>query len=90
MGPYLAHALALSAEHGPGPWPDGGEPTPAAGAARPLISDTVGDGIRTHHMAPTNPTRTCATACSPSAPATAETWFRVTDGGSRDHDILGR
>ncbi|MEV0129227.1 hypothetical protein AB0H83_12320 [Dactylosporangium sp. NPDC050688] len=59
-----AHALALAALHGPGPWPDGGAPVPGTSSSRsrphakdrrpdpaPLISDTVMDGIRTHHLA---------------------------------------
>lgn len=45
---YHAHARALADQHGPGPWPD----TPFPDGSPPkLISDTVMDGIRTHHMA---------------------------------------
>ncbi|GAA0953383.1 hypothetical protein [Actinocorallia libanotica] len=48
---YLAHALSLSALHGPGPWPSGGSPLPDE---RPdpeaILSDVVFDGIRTHHF----------------------------------------
>ncbi|WP_169792499.1 hypothetical protein [Actinoplanes rectilineatus] len=85
MGPYLAHALALTAEHGPGPWPDGGEPTLAAGAARPLISDTVGDGIRTHHMAPPDPGGDSLTAT-----ITALVRAPLTDAGvAALHDSVG-
>ncbi|GAA0912121.1 hypothetical protein [Virgisporangium aurantiacum] len=50
---YLAHALALSALHGPGPWPDGGAPLPDAKppAEQPFLSEVVFEGIRTHHGA---------------------------------------
>ncbi|SNY74471.1 hypothetical protein [Paractinoplanes atraurantiacus] len=48
---YLAHARVLAGRHGPGPWPDGGEPLPDAPEAPPLLSDTVLDGIRAHHTA---------------------------------------
>lgn len=49
---YFAHALALAALHGPGPWPDGGEPLPDARPRDPnqiTMSDAVFDGIRTQH-----------------------------------------
>lgn len=51
---YRAHALALAALHGPGPWPNGGAPLPDARppAERPFICDAVFDGVRTHHMPP--------------------------------------
>lgn len=44
---YLGHALALSALHGPGPWPDGGEPLPDEKPS--LLSQTVLDGVLSHH-----------------------------------------
>lgn len=51
---YLAHALSLSALHGPAPWPHGGSPLPdeqpPSGNEGPLLSDVVFDGIRTHHF----------------------------------------
>ncbi|MEU0557862.1 hypothetical protein [Dactylosporangium sp. NPDC006015] len=58
----LAHAMALRAAHGPGPWPDGGDPLPdrQARPAAPLISDTVLEGIRSQHM-----TRAAAPTASP-------------------------
>ncbi|GAA1783833.1 hypothetical protein [Actinomadura chokoriensis] len=51
----LAHALALHALHGPGPWPDGGFPLPDEPPRRngedgPLITSVVLDGVRTHHF----------------------------------------
>ena len=52
---YLAHALALAALYGPGPWPNGGGPVPdtrpSSGQRPGLISPVVSEGIRTHHMA---------------------------------------
>jgi hypothetical protein len=49
---FLAHALALSALHGPGPWPDQGFPlpddVPAAGDG-PVLPSVVMDGIRSRH-----------------------------------------
>jgi hypothetical protein len=47
----LSHALALTALHGPGPWPGGGEPLPDAPAEPAVLSPVVLDGIRTHHFA---------------------------------------
>ncbi|MGI5170394.1 hypothetical protein ACQEU3_39195 [Spirillospora sp. CA-253888] len=52
---FLAHALALSALHGPGPWPDGGFPLPDEPPRRdgedgPVMSSVVVDGVRTHHV----------------------------------------
>ncbi|GAA3227526.1 hypothetical protein ACFO1B_22170 [Dactylosporangium siamense] len=44
---YFGHATALAATHGPGPWPHGGHPQPDR--PRPLLSDTVLDGVLTHH-----------------------------------------
>jgi hypothetical protein len=46
---FFAHALALTAAHGPGPWPDGGYPLPDDGPPTGLTS-SVHDGIRTHHF----------------------------------------
>lgn len=62
---YLAHALALSALHGPGPWPEGGNPLPdeQPQARRKLIPDAVLDGIRTQH------TRAHVSECSGTAGA---------------------
>ncbi|MGW4123551.1 hypothetical protein [Nocardia sp. NPDC004711] len=49
---FLAHALSLTALHGPGPWPDGGSPLPDEQSTDSrLLSSTVLDGIRTHHLA---------------------------------------
>ncbi len=48
---YLAHALSLSALHGPGPWPSQGSPLPDEQPhADKFLSDVVFDGIRTHHF----------------------------------------
>ncbi|SMD21116.1 hypothetical protein [Kibdelosporangium aridum] len=47
---FFAHALALAAAHGPGPWPDGGYPLPDE-ESPPVMSGSVHDGIRTHHFA---------------------------------------
>lgn len=49
---YFAHAVALAARYGPGPWPDGGYPLPDEDPAgrRPLMSGAVLDGVRTHHF----------------------------------------
>src|SRR5262245_2268435 len=53
---YLAHALALAALHGPGPWPNGGGPLPdmkpSSDQGSGVIPLAVADGIRTPHMAP--------------------------------------
>jgi hypothetical protein len=46
---FLAHALALSAAHGPVPWPDDGYPLPDQGKLQ-LMSDSVLDGVRTQHF----------------------------------------
>jgi hypothetical protein len=48
---YLAHVIALTALHGPGPLPHGGYPLPDEDHAqrRPLLSGAVLDGVRTHH-----------------------------------------
>ena len=48
---FLAHAMALSALHGTGPWPSGGYPLPDAEPARrrPFLSGAVADGVQTHH-----------------------------------------
>ena len=48
---YLAHVIALTALHGPGPFPDGGYPLPDEDRSRrrPLMSGAVFDGVRTHH-----------------------------------------
>lgn len=49
---FLAHALALSALYGPGPWPNDGHPLPdhrPHSEDHPLISGVVMEGIRTHH-----------------------------------------
>jgi hypothetical protein len=46
---FLAHALALSAAHGPVPWPDDGYPLPDQGKPK-LMSDSVLDGMRTQHF----------------------------------------
>ncbi|MEV5571925.1 hypothetical protein AB0L06_17905 [Spirillospora sp. NPDC052269] len=50
---FLSHALALSALHGPGPWPDGGGPLPDErprpdGEDGPRLTSLVLDGVRTH------------------------------------------
>jgi hypothetical protein len=45
---YFAHALALAAVHGPGPWPDGGYPLPDEDE-RAFMSGSVQDGVQTHH-----------------------------------------
>lgn len=50
----LSHALALSALHGPGPWPDEGHPLPDE-PPRPddgtvFLPSVVLDGVRTHHF----------------------------------------
>lgn len=61
QGPtYLAHVLALTARHGPGqPLHQGGYPLPDSEPSRrrPLMSEAVLDGIRTHHtrVAPDEP-----------------------------------
>ncbi|MQY09858.1 hypothetical protein [Actinomadura macrotermitis] len=50
----LAHALALNALHGPGPWPDGGHPLPdeppRPGEDEIFMPSVVLDGVRTHHF----------------------------------------
>lgn len=48
---YLAHAIALTALHGPGPLPNGGYPLPDEDLARPRphMPGAVLDGIRTNH-----------------------------------------
>lgn len=48
---YFAHALALAALHGPGPWPRGGNPLPDEQPRPPglWMSDAVIDGVHTHH-----------------------------------------
>lgn len=46
---YLAHVLALTALHGPGPWPDGGYPLPDKDGPRRRMPGAVLDGVRTHH-----------------------------------------
>ncbi len=51
---FLAHALAMSLRHGPGPWPEEAHtlpddpPPPSDGG--PLISSVVRDGIESHHF----------------------------------------
>ncbi|MBE1464799.1 hypothetical protein [Kibdelosporangium phytohabitans] len=45
---FFAHALALAAAHGPGPWPGGGYPLPDEQSV-PFMSGAVRDGINTHH-----------------------------------------
>ncbi|MFE3988227.1 hypothetical protein ACFXPR_27395 [Nocardia tengchongensis] len=58
----LAHALSLTALHGPVPWPGGGNPLPdTPDGPREFLNSIVLDGIRTHHFAVT----------SESPPATA-------------------
>ncbi|WP_436532459.1 hypothetical protein [Actinoplanes sp. HUAS TT8] len=54
---YLAHARTLADRHGPGPWPH--TPFPDGSGAK-LISDTVMDGIRTHHSSSPDDTRDVA------------------------------
>jgi hypothetical protein len=46
---YFAHALALAAVHGPGPWPDGGYPLPDEDE-RAFMPGPVQDGVQTHHF----------------------------------------
>ncbi|HTS97602.1 MAG TPA: hypothetical protein VMI33_13370 [Streptosporangiaceae bacterium] len=48
---FLAHAMALSALHGQGPWPGEGYPLPDAAPdpEQPFLSGSVADGIATHH-----------------------------------------
>lgn len=48
---FLAHAMALSALYGQGPWPGEGYPLPDAGPdpEQPFLSGAVADGIATHH-----------------------------------------
>jgi hypothetical protein len=49
---FLAHALALSAVHGPGPWPDHGFPLPddVTGALRRTVTPASLDGPRALHF----------------------------------------
>ncbi|QSB14187.1 hypothetical protein JQS43_22135 [Natronosporangium hydrolyticum] len=48
---YLAHAIALTTLHGPGPLPNGGYPLPDEDQARPrpMMPGAVLDGVRTNH-----------------------------------------
>ncbi|MEV2272588.1 hypothetical protein [Nonomuraea africana] len=54
---FLAHALAMSLLHGPGPWPEDAQrlpdepPRPDDGA--PYVPSVVLDGVRTHHFGTT-------------------------------------
>src|ERR1043165_9507603 len=45
---FFAHALALAAAYGPGPWPGGGYPLPDE-QSTPFMSGSVLDGIGPHH-----------------------------------------
>ena len=51
---FLAHALALSALHGLGPWPNDGHPLPdeplRESGEGPFIPSVVLDGVRVHHF----------------------------------------
>src|SRR4051794_33050452 len=51
---FLAHALALSALHGSGSWPDDGHPLPdeppRTSGEGPFLPSVVLDGVRTHHF----------------------------------------
>ncbi|WP_214319676.1 hypothetical protein [Nonomuraea sediminis] len=53
---FLAHALAMSLRHGPGPWPDEAQelhdepPRPPGGA--PYLPSVSRDGVETHHFSP--------------------------------------
>lgn len=53
----FSHALALSAMHGPVPWPDGGLPLPDDGPPddERVMTSVVLDGVLSHHFSPERP-----------------------------------